>query len=163
LALPTQRGSVPCLFGARVDAEQSGRIVLMRLDAFRANSLTVEPVENFKPVEGYAEGEWYATAGSVSFGFPERVAARGLDWALEEGAKQLNGFEAKTAQQARYPGKMAPVLQRALSVPVRSRKGIVREGWGGQWGQTDVPVSQLLSPKTRLPNLFLVHTSSAMT
>jgi hypothetical protein len=69
----------------------------MRLDAFRASSLTIEPVENFKPVEGYAEGEWYATAGSISFGCPERMAARDLEWALEGGAKQLNGFEARTA------------------------------------------------------------------
>ena len=91
LALPTGRGNVAYLFGTRVDAEQSGRIVLMRLDAFRASTLTIEPVE------GYAEGEWYATAGSVSFGYPERVAAKDLEWALEEGAKQLNGFEAKTA------------------------------------------------------------------
>ena len=97
LALPTGRGNVAYLFGTRVDAEQSGRIVLMRLDAFRASTLTIEPVENFKPVEGYAEGEWYATAGSISFGYPERVAAKDLEWALEEGAKQLNGFEARTA------------------------------------------------------------------
>jgi hypothetical protein len=34
----------------------------------------------------------------VSFGYLERVAARDLDWALEEGAKQWNGFEGIAAK-----------------------------------------------------------------
>ncbi len=42
LALPTGHGNVGYVFGARVDAEQSGRIVLMRLDAFRASTLADE-------------------------------------------------------------------------------------------------------------------------
>lgn len=95
VALPTRGGNVPYIFGTRVDAEKSGVIVLMRLDAFRASSIGLTEAANFKPIEGYAEGEWYATAGSVSFGYPERVAAKDVAWALEEGAKPLKSFAVK--------------------------------------------------------------------
>ena len=90
------------MFGKQAGRSGNGRPVLLcspRTDAEKAGviSLVASDADNFKPVEGYAEGEWYATAGSVSFGYPERVAAKDLEWALEEGAKQLNGFEARAA------------------------------------------------------------------
>ncbi len=97
VVLPTRGGNVPYLFGTRTDAEKSGVIVLMRLDAFRLSSIVLRKADNFKPIEGYAEGEWYATAGSVSFGYPERVAAKDVEWALEAGAKPLASFSAKAA------------------------------------------------------------------
>ncbi len=34
-------------------------------------------------------------ASSVSFGFPERVAAKDVAWALESGAKPLKQFAVK--------------------------------------------------------------------
>lgn len=102
LVLPTNRGKVAYVFGTRTDAEQSGRVSLMRLDCFRASTLRIEQAVDFKPIEGYAEGEWYATAGSQSFGWPERVEAKDVEWALESGAKKLNDFEVK------YPEPEAP-------------------------------------------------------
>ena len=93
LVLPTGRGNVAYAFGTRTDAEKAGVIALMRLDAFRPSSIVVSDADNFKPIEGYAEGEWYATAGSVSFGYPERVSAKDVAWALECGGKPLKSFE----------------------------------------------------------------------
>lgn len=80
------------LFGTRMDPEKAGVIGLFRVDCFRPSSVVVEDALNFKAIEGYAEGEWYATAGSNSFGYPERVAAKDLEWALEAGAKSLKDF-----------------------------------------------------------------------
>ncbi len=57
LVLPTGRGNVPYLLGMRVDPEKAGVIALMRADAFRPSSITVEDSPNIKPIEGYAEGE----------------------------------------------------------------------------------------------------------
>jgi hypothetical protein len=92
LALPTSRGKVAYLFGTRMDAEKAGVIGLFRADCFRPSSVVVEDAPNFKPIEGYAEGEWYATTGNMSFGYPERVAVKDLEWALEAGAKPLMDF-----------------------------------------------------------------------
>jgi hypothetical protein len=52
----------------------------------------VEDAPIFKAIEGYAEGEWYATTGNMSIGYPERVAKKDLEWALEAGAKPLKDF-----------------------------------------------------------------------
>ena len=92
LVLPTSRGNVAYLFGTRMDAEKAGVIGLFRADCFRPSSVVVEDAPNFKRIEGYAEGEWYATTGNMSFGYPERVAAKDLEWALEAGAKPLMDF-----------------------------------------------------------------------
>ncbi len=95
LVLPTGRGNVPYLLGMRVDPEKAGVIAPMRADAFRPSSIVLRKADNFKPIEGYAEGQWYATAGSVSFGYPERVVAKDVAWALESGAKALRSFAVK--------------------------------------------------------------------
>lgn len=39
-----------------------------------------------------------ATAGSVSFGYSERVAQKDVEWALEADAKALKSFEVKAAE-----------------------------------------------------------------
>ncbi len=57
--------------------------------------MTLRKADAFKAIEGYAEGEWYATAGSVSFGFPDRVVAKDVAWALERGAKPPKDFAVK--------------------------------------------------------------------
>ena len=95
LVLPTSRGNVAYLFGTRVDTEKAGVIGLFRTDCFRPSSVVVEDSASFKAIEGYAEGEWYATTGNMSFGYPERVAQKDLEWALEAGAKPLKDFAVK--------------------------------------------------------------------
>jgi hypothetical protein len=88
-AIPTNRGVKPYLFGTRVDADQPGRVVLVRADRFHP-SAEVKDAENFKPVEG----NWFVGAiGDASFGYVENVTeAFDVKWAEELGYKPLSAF-----------------------------------------------------------------------
>ena len=92
VALPTRRGKVAYVFGTRVDPEKAGDYGLFRIDSMHASTISFADTAHFVPVEGYEEGEFYITANSASFGYPDRVAAEDVAWALEDGAQPMKDF-----------------------------------------------------------------------
>ncbi len=77
---------------------------------------------------------------------PRYACQSATDLATRLTPRSVRWLFAKYAERAGLdPEKMAHILWRALSVPTRSRKGIMREGWSGQWEQTYVPNASVLT------------------
>ena len=93
VTMPRADGSkAPYLFGTRLDIAQAGKVVLIRGDAFKPGTLTVEPSANFKPVD---TADYFVTPpnrGGDFFAFIEKVAEQDRDWSVELGGHKLTDF-----------------------------------------------------------------------
>jgi len=102
----------PFVFGTRVGADDpnAGAAVLVRLDCFNPYKTELKPAENFKAIEGLAEGEWFVTqpGASDAFAFVERIQDASLvEWAKSIGAKPLADYVVATAPATQAPARRA--------------------------------------------------------